>query len=402
MGRRVVVTACNMITPLGLDIESSWNNMVAGKSGVKKISLFDYSSYQTHIAGELPPSFEDYASKYCKGRRSRQMARGTRIGYVCTKATVESASLNLNSLDRSRCAVIFGIVETGHSRIYTDDYWILKTMPHALSAWVSLEYSIEGPNFIVSAACASSAFAIAHGYNLIQSNQADLVITGGASSIVNPEHIQGFNDIFALSSLNEEPERASRPFSINRNGFVIGEGAGVLILESEEHAVNRGAEILAEFCGYALTSETYNIMAPMKDGEGMAKTMAYAIRNANLEPNQIDYINAHGTSTPLNDRYETFAVKSVFGDSAYRTPISSIKSMIGHTGGACGAIEAITTIQSIRKGIIPPTINYSPDPALDLDYVPDKARFRDVNIAISNSFGFGGCNATLVIAKYNP
>jgi len=277
---------------------------------------------------------------------------------------------------------------------------IIKTMSNAMAAWVSIEYNLEGPSYTIATACSSAAYAIASGYDLIKSNKCDLVIVGGGSSGVNPDEIRGFNDLFALSTRNDEPEKASRPFSIDRDGFVMGEGAGILILESEESARARGAEIHAELLGYALTTEAYNIMSPQKDGVGMAATMELALKNSGVNKDELDYINAHGTSTGLNDKYETMAVKRVFGDLAHKIPVSSAKSMIGHTISAAGGVEAAITIMIIKNNIITPTINYNPDPELDLDYVPDKARGKDINIAISNSFAFGGHNACLVLKKY--
>lgn len=400
MQRRVVVTALNMITPLGLDLEASWEGLVAGRSGIRRISLFDTSNHQTKIAAELPSDFDQYARQHCSRRLAKQMARATKMGYVCAKQAVAGSGINFDLYDKLRCAVIFGAADTGHSSIYDDKYWIMKTMPHGLSAWVSLEYKLEGPSFTISAACASSAHAIACGYDLIAANKADVVIAGGASSIVNPEHVRGFNEVGALSVANDTPEKASRPFSIDRDGFVIGEGAGVLVLEPQQSAIARGATIYAELLGYAMTSEAHNIMAPRPGGVAMAKTMQMALAGAGISKQQVDYINAHGSSTPLNDRYETMAIKEVFGDLAYDIPVSSAKSMIGHTAGACGAVEAVITIMSMRNSILTPTVNYTPDPELDLDYVPTIARDRNVNVALSNSFGFGGCNATLVLRKH--
>jgi 3-oxoacyl-[acyl-carrier-protein] synthase II len=389
-----------MITPLGLDLESSWDGLVAGKSGIRRITLFEASEYETQIAGQVPDDFDDYTKTYCKGRRARQMARATRICYVCAKEAIARSGIDFDGFDRARCAVILGAVDTGHSVIYSDKYWILKTMPHAMSAWISLDYKLEGPNYTISSACTSAACAIAHGYDLIKADKADVVITGGGSSIVNPEHVKGFNELQALSVQNSIPESASRPFSLGRDGFVMGEGAGVLILESEESARARGSIIYGEMAGYALTSETYNIMAPAKDGTGMAKTMRLALASAGVKKEEIQHINAHGTSTPYNDRYETTAIKEVFGELAYSIPVSSSKSMIGHTAAACGAIEGIITILTMENSILTPTINYEPDPELDLDYVPNQAREKEVNLALSNSFGFGGCNATLVFKKH--
>jgi 3-oxoacyl-[acyl-carrier-protein] synthase II len=274
-------------------------------------------------------------------------------------------------------------------------------MSNAMAAWVAIEYKLEGPSYTIATACSSASFAIASGYDLIKANKCDLVIVGGGSSGVNPDEIKGFNDLFALSTANDEPEKASKPFSINRNGFVMGEGAGILILESEASAKNRGADIYAELAGYSLTTEAYNILSPQKDGVGMAKTMEAALKDSKVNKEEVNYINAHGTSTSLNDKYETLAVKQVFGDLAYKIPISSSKSMIGHTISAAGGVEAVITVMSLKHKILTPTINYDPDPDLDLDYVPNQARDMDVNIAISNSFAFGGHNACLVLKKYN-
>jgi 3-oxoacyl-[acyl-carrier-protein] synthase II len=300
-------------------------------------------------------------------------------------------------------AVILGVVSTGNTsseKGTTAKNTVLKSMNNAMSAWISMEYKVTGPNFTVASACASSAFAMGLGYDLIRSGKADIVITGGADSIVNREEIEGFNELYALS-VNNDPDRASCPFSKDRDGFVIGEGAGMMILESESSARRRNAAIYAELAGYATTSEAYNIMAPMKEGEGIRNTIELALKNAGVKHEEIDYINAHGTSTVLNDMYETMAIKKVFGERAYQVPVSSLKSMIGHTVGAAGVIEGIVTVMSIVNNTITPTIHLDePDPELDLDYVPNIARKKDINCAISNSFAFGGHNATLVFKKY--
>uniref|UniRef100_A0A832A8N2 Beta-ketoacyl-[acyl-carrier-protein] synthase family protein n=1 Tax=Desulfacinum infernum TaxID=35837 RepID=A0A832A8N2_9BACT len=399
--RRVVVTGFEMITALGLDWQSTWHGLLEGRSGVDRIRRFDASAYDTCVAAELPEACEAYCRRFIKARRARQMARATLVGVTAAKKAVENAALVFEALDRDRCAVVMGVVDTGYSACLDDDaFWVLKTMPHALSAWVALEYKLSGPNYSVSAACASAAFAIAQAYDLITTDQADVVLTGGASAIVNPEHVAGFNELQALSTRKGDPRLASRPFSQGRDGFVMGEGAGVLVMESEESATARGAHVWGEILGYALTSETYNIMAPAKDGQGMAHTMRKALHHAGLTPEDVDYINAHGTSTPFNDRYETLAIKDVFGPRAVQIPVSSTKSMIGHTAAAAGGIEAIVCLLSLYHGKIHPTINYEPDPELDLDYVPMTARAQRIQVALSNSFGFGGVNATLVLAAY--
>jgi len=404
MDRKVVVTGMDVVSALGLNIETNWENLVQGKSGVKRISLFDPSDLQTQIAAEVPLNFEDLAREYIRKRSARQMTRVTQFCFTCAKAAVEKSGIDFSHVDKTRCAVIMGVVNTGNSSVEkgtTIQNAILKSMNNSMSAWISLEYKLLGPNYTVTTACASSAYAIGLGFDLIQSNKADIVIVGGADSIINPEEIRGFNELYALSVENDPPEKASKPFSKSRDGFVIGEGAGVLILESEEFALARKATIVAEISGYALTSEAYNIMAPMNDGEGMAHTMKLALQNSNLKPADIQYINAHGTSTILNDRYETLAIKKVFQEQAYQIPVSSLKSMIGHTIGAAGAIEAAITIMSMLKETVTPTINYEKDPELDLDFVPNKARKHPITHAISNSFAFGGHNASIVLKKYD-
>ncbi|MCD4835177.1 MAG: beta-ketoacyl-[acyl-carrier-protein] synthase family protein [Bacteroidales bacterium] len=404
MAKKVVVTGVNMLTALGLDWEETWGNIIKGKSGTKKISLFDASENQTQIAAELPLGFAEKSASVIKKRVSKQMTRVTQMSYVCAIEAIEKHNIDFDHLDKKRVGVILGVVNTGDSSAEhgtTSKNLILKRMNNAMSAWIGMRYNIEGPNFTTSSACSSSAFAIALGYDAIKAGRTDMMIVGGADSIINKEEIDGFNEIYALSVENDKPEKASCPFSKNRDGFVIGEGAGIVILESEESAKARGAKIYAELVDYAFTNESYNIMAPKPDGEGMADTMKLAIKNAGISPSDVDYINAHGTSTMLNDLYETQAIKKVFGDYAYKIPVSSTKSMTGHTIGAAGAVESIFSILAIKDGIIPPTINLDEqDPDLDLDYVPNKARKKDLNVVLSNSFAFGGHNATLVFRKY--
>jgi 3-oxoacyl-[acyl-carrier-protein] synthase II len=404
MPGKVVVTGMNIVSSLGVDLETNWENLVAGKSGVRRITLFDPSKNQTQIAAEVPAAFEELSKSLIKKRQAGQMTRVTRMALVCALEAVRAAGIEFENMDRSRCGVIIGVVNTGNSSVEqntTVQNTIFKTMTNSIPAWISLEFGLTGPAFALNTACASSAYTIGMAFDMIRSGQSDLIITGGADSIINPEEIEGFNALFALSVQNDSPEKACKPFSGDRDGFVIGEGAGVMILESEESAVSRGAKIYAEVAGYAATSEAYNIMAPMKDGEGMAFTMDKAIKNAGLTGDEIDYINAHGTSTELNDRFETMAIKKVFGERAYKIPVSSSKSMLGHTIGAAGAIESVITAMTVSTGILTPTINYNcPDPELDLDYVPNRSRQHPVRVAITNSFGFGGHNATIVFRKY--
>jgi 3-oxoacyl-[acyl-carrier-protein] synthase II len=403
MRSKILITGINMITSLGLDLESSWAGIVAGKNGVKPITLFDTDGLQTRIAAQVPDSFEEYCTGFIKKRMADQTTRVTKMCYVCAKEAVRKSSIDFESFDRSRCAVILGVVNTANNsseKGTTSKNRILKGMNNAMSAWISMEYKLLGPNFTVASACASSAYAVGIGFEMIRSGAADMVITGGADSLLNREDIEGFNELYALS-VNNDPEKASAPFSANRDGFVIGEGAGIIILESEESALRRNAKVYAELAGYSLTSEGYNIMAPMKDGEGICQTIMSALRNSGVKPEEVDYINAHGTSTMLNDLYETMAIKKIFGERAYNIPVSSTKSMIGHTVGAAGAIEGVVTVMSIVDGVLPPTIHLDiPDPELDLDYVPNVARKKEINCAISNSFAFGGHNATLVFKKY--
>lgn len=404
MPTEVVISGMSLITSLGLSLEENWNNLVAGNSGVKNITLFDAATLATRVAAEVPKEFEDLSRSYIKKRAASQMTRVTRMCVTAARMAVADAGLDFDRADRTRCSVIMGVVSTGNSsteRDTTPQNTVFKTMTNSMPAWISLEYQLAGPNFAINTACASSAYAIALGYDMIRNGQADIVIAGGADSIINYEEIQGFNALYALSVANDPPGQASKPFAKDRDGFVIGEGAGVLILESKTHAKARHAHIYAVLAGHGLTSEGYNIMAPMKDGEGMAKTMELAIKNAGIQKEEVGYINAHGTATELNDRFETMAIKKVFGDFAGRVPISSSKSMLGHTIGAAGAIEAIITALSLQHGILTPTINYhDPDPDLDLDYVPNVARPKAIQVALSNSFGFGGHNATLVLKKY--
>jgi 3-oxoacyl-[acyl-carrier-protein] synthase II len=404
MSNKVVITGFNMLNALGLDWEESWNNIIEGKSGVKKISLFDASQNQTQIAAELPSTFAAKSEEIIKKRISKQMTRVTQMCYVCTVEAVEKSNIDFEKIDKRRVGAIIGVVNTGDSSSEqgTDSKnLIIKRMNNAMSAWIGMRYNIEGPNFTTSSACSSSAYAIALGFDMIKSGRADMMIVGGADSIINKEEIEGFNELYALSVANYKPEKASCPFSKNRDGFVIGEGAGIIILESEQHAKARGAKIYAELADYAFTNESYNIMAPKPNGEGMSDTMALALKNANVKPEEVSYINAHGTSTMLNDMYETLAIKTVFGENAYKIPVSSTKSMIGHTIGAAGAIESVVCVLSIINGVVPPTINLDEaDPELDLDYVPNKSRKQKVDVAISNSFAFGGHNVTLVFKKY--
>lgn len=404
MKNRVLITGINIISSLGFNVDQNWENLKNGVSGTDYIWTFDPSAHQTRISAMIKPEFEDYAAAFAKKRLLSQMTRPTRFGYICALEAIAKSGLDFNTLDKERVAGIFGIVNSGNSSIEIKNdpkNRIIKGMSNALPAWLSIHFGIEGPSYSVSCACSSSAYAAGIAFDLIKNGEADVVITGGADSIVNPEEIDGFNELFALSTNNDNPKKASRPFSLDRDGFVPGEGAGILIFESEEHALKRGAKVYAEVAGYALTSESYNIMAPVKDGDGMAKTMNSALKRSGVSANEITYINAHGTSTTLNDLYETMAIKKVFGERAGELCVTSSKSMLGHTIGAAGAIELGITALSISEGVITPTINYdNPDPELDLNYVPNKSIKKEIDAAISNSFAFGGHNASIVLKKY--
>jgi len=404
MAGKVVVTGMGIVSSLGLDLDTNWSNLIAGRSGIRNITLFDATENQTRIAGEVPAEFEEHYKRYIKKRAASQMTRVTRMCLVAAKDAVGHAGIDFELMDKSRCAVIVGAVNTGNSSVEVDttpQNTVFKSMSNAMSAWISLDYQLMGPNYAINTACASSAYALAGGFEMIRNDQADVVIVGGADSIINKEEIEGFNALFALSVQNDPPEKASKPFAADRDGFVIGEGAGVIVLESERSAIMRSAKIYAELAGYGLSSEGYNIMAPMKDGEGMSFTMNKALKATGIALEEVDYINAHGTSTELNDRYETMAIKRVFGTNALKVPVSSSKSMLGHTIGAAGTIEGIVTVLSTYHNTIPPTINLEhPDPDLDLDFVPFFSRKKEVRVALSNSFGFGGHNATLVFKKY--
>jgi 3-oxoacyl-[acyl-carrier-protein] synthase II len=404
MNEKVVVTGMSMITALGLGLDECWKNIVEGKSGVTAIRLFDATECGTRIAAQVPEGFDAMAADLVRKRTSDLMTRVTRMCYVCAKQAVAHSGVRFEDFNKDRCAVILGVVSTGNTSAEkgtTAHNRVLKSMSNAMSAWISMEYKLTGPNYTVASACASSTYALCLGYDLIKSGRADLVIVGGADSIINKEEIDGFNELYALCTDNEHPEKASRPFSKNRDGFLPGEGAGILILESGTSAKKRNATVFAEIAGYALTSEGYNIMAPEKDGEGIARTIQAALNDAGIAPEEVEYINAHGTSTTLNDKYETMAIKKVFGENAYKIPVSSSKSMIGHTIGAAGGIELIITIMGMNHSILPPTINLEePDPELDLDYVPNKARNKEFSLALSNSFAFGGHNAVVVVRKY--
>jgi 3-oxoacyl-[acyl-carrier-protein] synthase II len=413
--RRVVITGLGAITPLGQTVKETWENLVKGKSGVGYIDRFDTSNLPVKIAAQIR-NFDPLKrlSQKEAGVPIKKLDLFSIYALWAAEEAIEDSALLKGPFDPDRVGVIIasgiGGVETlereiivgytkGYDRI--SPYLIPMMIPDMASGLIAIKYRFKGPNYCTVSACASSAHAIGDAFRLIRYGDADVMIVGGSEAPIIPTAVAGFSSMKALSTRNDEPEKASRPFDRDRDGFVMGEGAAVLVLEEYEHAMRRGAKIYAELVGYGSTADAYHITAPCVDGEGAVKCMLRALEDAKLSPDEVDYINAHGTSTKLNDAVETLAIKKVFGERAYKIPISSTKSMIGHLLGAAGAIEAVATIMTIHTGIIHPTINYeNPDPECDLDYVPNEARKKEVNVAISNSFGFGGHNVCLVFKKF--
>lgn len=408
---RMVVTGMGAITPLGNDVETFWQNVVAGRSGVGPITLFDASALKTRIAAEVK-GFDPEA--WFGRKEARRLDRYAQFALAATQQALQDARLDPGHVDRERVGVILGTGIGGIGALVQGVETLMTRGPDRISPFmvpmmladtapglIAIAYGFRGPNMAVITACASGTNAIGEAMNLIRRGDADVVIAGGAEAAILPISVAAFNVMGAISTRNEEPERASRPFDRTRDGFVMGEGAGILVLERLEHAQARGARIYAEVVGYGASADAYHITAPLENGEGAALAMRRALADAGLSPREVDYINAHGTGTPLNDKSETQAIKAVFGEAAYDVPISSTKSMIGHLLGAAGAVEAIVCIRAITDGVIPPTINYEhPDPECDLDYVPNTARRRPVRVAMSNSFGFGGHNACVIFRRY--
>jgi len=413
--RRVVITGLGAITPLGQTVKETWENLLKGKSGVGYIDRFDTSNLPVKIAAQIR-NFDPLKrlSQKEAGVPIKKLDLFSIYALWAAEEAIEDSALLKGPFDPDRVGVIIasgiGGVETlereiivgytkGYDRI--SPYLIPMMIPDMASGLIAIKYRFKGPNYCTVSACASSAHAIGDAFRLIRYGDADVMIVGGSEAPIIPTAVAGFSSMKALSTRNDEPEKASRPFDRDRDGFVMGEGAAVLVLEEYEHAMRRGAKIYAELVGYGATADAYHITAPCVDGEGAVKCMLRALKDARLSPDEVDYINAHGTSTKLNDAVETLAIKKVFGERAYKIPVSSTKSMIGHLLGAAGAIEAVATIMTIHTGIIHPTINYeNPDPECDLDYVPNEARKKEVNVAISNSFGFGGHNVCLVFKKF--
>lgn len=411
MQNRVVITGMGVISPLGLDVESFWANLTSGISGVDYISFFDTENYATRIAAEIKyfnPT--DYLEK----KEARRMDRFTHFAMAAAGQAIKDADLKLETLNRERIGVILGsgiggigtleeqhniLINRGPDRI--SPFFITMLIPNMGAGQIAIAYGLKGYNMATVSACASSNNALGDAYNVIKQGHADVMIAGGAEAPITPLAMAGFCSMKAMSTYNEEPKKASRPFDSNRDGFVIGEGSAMLVLENTEHALARGANIYAEIAGYGCTCDAYHVTAPEPDGKGAAKAMELAILDAGVSISDVDYINAHGTSTPLGDKVETMAIKHLFNSSASRLAVSSTKSMTGHLLGAAGGIEAVTCIMTICKKIVPPTINYdNPDPECDLDYVPHKARSMSVKVALNNSLGFGGHNVSLLFREF--
>jgi len=409
---RVVVTGIGCLSPLGLDMATTWEGLIAGKSGIDYITLCDPEPLETKFAGEVK-GFEP--TDYINRKEARRMDRFAQLSVAASLQAVEHSGIQINSTNQDNIAIIVGSGIGGLTTLFEQTKVLLEQGPDRVSpflapmmisdmaaAQVSIILGVKGLNLCTTSACSSSSDAIGVAYELIKRGDTQAAIAGGSEAIINPIGITAFNALRAISTRNDEPRLASRPFDTERDGFVISEGACLLILESLTHAQERGANILAEIKAYGATADAFHVTQPAADGEGAAKAMQLALDRAGLAPSEIDYINAHGTSTPLNDKVETIAIKAVFGDHAYCLPISSTKSMLGHLIGAAGAAEAAACIMAIQHGIIPPTINLThPDPECDLDYVPNVARQAKVTTALSNSFGFGGHNSVLILREYS-
>jgi 3-oxoacyl-[acyl-carrier-protein] synthase II len=408
----VVVTGIGLVCPLGLNASATWEALIGGKSGIDYITLFDAELLETKIAGEVK-GFE--STDYINRKDARRMDRFTQLAVAASLQAVEQAGLQINSMNQDNIGVIVGSGIGGLTTLFEQTELMLAKGPDRVSpflapmmivdmaaAQVSIMLGVKGPNLCITSACSSGSDAIGAAYELVKHGDLQAVIAGGSEAIINPIGITAFNALKAISTRNDEPQLASRPFDAERDGFVISEGSGLLILESLAHAQKRGANILAEIVAYGASADAYHITQPDENGDGAIRAMKIALDKAGITPDEIDYINAHGTSTPLNDKVETTAIKTVFGDNAYKTPISSTKSMMGHLIGGAGAVEAAICIMAIQKGIIPPTINLThPDPECDLDYVPNVARQAKVTTTLSNSFGFGGHNSVLVFRQYS-
>jgi 3-oxoacyl-[acyl-carrier-protein] synthase II len=411
MKRRVVITGMGVVTPIGLNVAEFWASLVAGKGGVGRITRFDAKAFSTQIAAEV----KDFDPLTVLDRKEmRRQDRFVHYAIVAAHEALVNSNLELQKENRDRIGVVVGsgiggietwegqfhkLRDSGPDRI--SPFFVPMMIIDMASGEISMRWNLKGPNFATVSACSTAAHAIGESFHIILRREADVMIAGGSEAAITPLSMAGFCSMRALSRRNDAPEKASRPFDLNRDGFVMGEGAGILVLEELERAKARGATIYAEIAGYGATADAYHMTAPAPGGEGAARAMQLALASAGLAPEEVGYINAHGTSTDLNDKYETMAIKTVFGERARKVAISSTKSMTGHLLGAAGGIETVATVKTLVEGIVPPTINYeTPDPECDLDYVPNHARKQTVATAISNSFGFGGHNVCLALKKY--
>ena len=408
MSRRVVITGMGIVCPIANSIQEFLNGLNNGVNGISKISSFDTSKYNVHIAGEVKIDLNNFF----ESREINRMDRFTSLALIASKEAVEQSNLNNDTINKDNVGVIIGsgigginTFEFQHKRLLDNPkkvspFFIPSMISDIASGLVSIKYGFKGPNYCVVSACATANHAIGDSMRIIQYGDADVIVTGGSDASITPMSIAGFSNMRALTK-NNDPNLACRPFDYNRDGFVIGEGAGIIILEELEHARHRGANILCEIVGYGATADAYHITSPSEKGEGAIKSMQKAIKDAKCNLSDIDYINAHGTSTPFNDKIETLAIKNTFNKYVKNIHISSTKSMTGHLLGAAGGVEAIASILSIQNNFIPPTINYNtPDPECDLNYVPNKSILKEVNYCMSNTFGFGGHNSTLIFKSY--
>ncbi len=409
---RVVVTGMGILSPLGLDTATTWDGLIAGKSGIDYITLFDTESLDTKFGGEVKGFC---ATDFISRKEARHMDRFAQLAVAASQQAMEQSRLQINSSNQNDIGIILGSGIGGLTTLFEQMKVLLAKGPSRVSPFlvpmmitdmaasqVSISLGLKGPNLCTTSACSSGSDAIGAAYEMIKYGDTQAMLAGGSESIMTPIGFAAFNALKALSTRNSEPKLASRPFDAERDGFVISEGTAVLVLESLAHAQERGANILAEIMSYGASADAFHITQPTENGEGAARAVQIALDKAELQPTEVDYINAHGTSTALNDRMETRAIKTVFGENAYSIPISSTKSMLGHMIGAAGAVEAAICIMIIQNGVIPPTINLTnPDPDCDLDYVPNVARRAKVTTALSNSFGFGGHNSTLIFRQYS-
>jgi 3-oxoacyl-[acyl-carrier-protein] synthase II len=411
LNRRVVVTGVGLVCGCGIGTEEVWRNLLAGKSGIGPVTHFDVSAFDCRIAGEVK-NFEPL--NWVEKKELKKMARFIQIALAASDFGMKMAGLEIKPETADAAGVYiasgiggFDVIEREHSKYLAggpgkiSPFFIPAAIINLASGHVSIRYGAKGPNSATATACSASAHAIGDAYKIIQRCAAEVMIAGGSEAAVTPMGIGGFAAMRALSTRNDEPERASRPFDAQRDGFVVGEGAGVLILESLEFAQRRGANVIAEIVGYGMSGDAYHITQPAEEGDGGYRVSMAALKDAKLSPNDIGYVNAHGTSTPIGDAIETVALKHVFGERAKKVPISSTKSMTGHLLGGAGGLEAGISVLALRDQILPPTINYeNPDPCCDLDYIPNVSRKAEVNYALSNSFGFGGTNASLIFKRW--